>query len=249
MAAMVVLLQSERLKALGIPHGFSTREGGVSLGPYASLNVARAGSGGDDPAAIAHNLERLSTALGGLTLSHVTQVHGTVVVNTADATPHTNADGLVVTTPGTAALITVADCAPVLLARKDGTAVAAVHAGWRGAVGRITSKAVAALGTTQVVVVVGPCIGPCCFEVGPEVAEAAVAVAGPAAVRDGPRGKPHVDLWAVVTSDALSAGVAVEDVEAIRRCTQCDTAFFSHRRDAGVTGRQAGVVGLTRRIS
>jgi YfiH family protein len=243
----IPLLTSPNLTRLGVPHGFTTRVGGVSQGPFASLNLGRTFGGGDDPARIAQNLALVAGALSVDRITHVYQVHGSTVLRAQDVLPTSEADGILLTTPGEAALVTVADCAPVLLARRDGTAVAAVHAGWRGAVARIASLAVKALGG-DVVAAIGPCIGPCCFEVGPEVVEAAHAVAGERVIHPGRAGKPHVDLAGIVLADLLSAGLARQDVDLVTACTVCDARFFSHRRDKGLTGRQAGVVGLTRRL-
>lgn len=232
----------------GVVHGFTTRAGGVSAGAFASLNLGRTFGGGDDPARIRDNLARVQSALGVTELVTVLQVHGDRIVDDTDVTAATEADAVVVRTPGVAALVTVADCAPVLIARRDGLGVAAVHAGWRGAVARIASSAVRALGTAEVVAAVGPCIRACCFEVGPEVVDAARALAGESAVVQRGNGQPHVDLQRIVVEDLVQAGVPRGSVDVVARCSRCEAdAFFSHRREAGFTGRQAGVIGLAAR--
>lgn len=239
------MLQSTLLSQVpGLRHGFTTRAGGISEGPYASLNLGLTFGGGDDPRKVEENLRLVAAHLGAASISSVDQVHGVDIVPHARASKAVPADGILIENKGQFGLVTVADCAPVLVARRDGKAACAVHAGWRGAVGRIASLAVARLGTQDVVVAVGPCIGPCCFEVGSEVVAAVLQVAGEGAILRFEGRKPHVDLAAVVQADLVSAGVPPRAIEVISRCTRCHADLFSHRRDKGVTGRQAGVLGL-----
>lgn len=241
---MPAFLTSPLLSAVpGVFHGFTLREGGVSPAPYNSLNLGQTFGAGDDPANVAQNVEKVRQVLGASRVVKVRQVHGDRVVDVADAGPAVEADGMVSSVPGAALCVLVADCVPVVLSRRDGTAVAAVHAGWRGAVARIASQAVRRLGTADVVAALGPSIGPCCFEVGAEVVTAAVAVGGADVVSTGPRGRPHVDLWAVVKADLVSAGMRPEHVDVLGVCTVCDTRCFSHRREHGNTGRMGGLVG------
>lgn len=243
--AALPLLISPLLEAIdGVVHGFTTRHGGVSRPPYDSLNVGLSERGEDDPAAVKTNIQRVASALGFEDLAIVSQVHGTVIVPVHQAHPRAQADGVLVTQPGQAVLVKVADCASVLVARRDGKAVCGVHAGWRGAVAGMGACAVRALGTTDVVAAIGPCIGPCCFEVGQEVVDGAVARAGRAVVRTPLAGKPHVDLPGIIVADLVAAGVPCARIDVLRHCTVCGKEFFSHRRDRGVTGRQGGVIGL-----
>jgi hypothetical protein len=245
LSASLTLLSSPLLAAVpGVVHGFSTRHGGVSLPPYDSLNLGGASVEGDEPDNVARNRLRLARALGLQALVGLKQVHGREVRRAREVGPDTCGDAVLVEEPGVGALVRVADCAPVLLARRDGTAACAVHAGWRGAVARVASAAVEALGTVDLVAAVGPCIGPCCFQVGPEVVEAAVVVAGPAVVVDHPAGGKAVDLAGLVVADLVAAGVPCGRVDVLRACTACHAHLFSHRRDRGRTGRQAGVVAL-----
>ncbi|HEU5002803.1 MAG TPA: polyphenol oxidase family protein [Actinomycetota bacterium] len=236
---------------------FSTRLGGVSAPPYDSLNLSVAT--GDDPERVAANRERLSAALGlapawGPTWALARQVHGCgVLVDPAAGGGPEDADAVVVHEPGRPAAVLVADCVPIALVG-EGVA-AAVHAGWRGLCAGVIEAAVSAIGAPRDALVawIGPCIGPCCYEVGPEVSAAFVArrPGAPACTRT-VGGATHFDLRAAATWVLARAGVAVAEGDAPSdgltggpACTACDPRFFSHRRDArggGTTGRQALVV-------
>jgi purine-nucleoside/S-methyl-5'-thioadenosine phosphorylase / adenosine deaminase len=229
----------------GFPHGFTTRRGGGSAPPFDSLNLG--GSVGDDPARVAANW-RLVERETGLGFARVRQVHGARVVRLDAATPPaTEADAILCRTPGVAACVSVADCVPVLLADPESGAVAAVHAGWRGTVARAAAEAVRALAeeagvpAARLLAVVGPAIGPCCYEVSPELADRFAAEIGREVVREGRA--PALDLWAANAAVLRAAGVAADRIETLRRCTSCERdAFFSHRRDAGRTGRQMAFI-------
>lgn len=204
---------------------FTTRRGGVSTGPYASLNLGPWTA--DDPGAVAANQERLRAGLGLRWLSLGRQVHGADVVDAGDGG---DADGRVTREHGTGVMVLTADCLPVALAGGDG--VAMIHAGWRGLAAGILEAGVAALGG-DVAAAIGPGAGGCCYEVGPEV-HAAFG-------EDGPDGARPIDLKAIAAARLRAAGVAT--VHDCGLCTICGDPdlFFSHRRDAGVTGRQGGV--------
>jgi YfiH family protein len=225
---------------------FSTREGGVSTGPYESLNLGLLT--GDDRERVMANRLRLADD-AGLDPERVAmgrQVHGTDIEEwtgmngpSAFLHPgggHLEADGHLTREPGLAMLVLVADCLPVALAG-DGTA-AMVHCGWRGLAGGIIARAVEMLGDdAPPAAAVGPGIGPCCYEVGEEVLEAF-------ADYDGVANGRMLDLRAVADVQLRAAGV--EDVHHVDLCTSCRAdLFFSHRRDRGVTGRQGGVAWLT----
>ena len=206
---------------------FTTREGGVSQGAYASLNLGLWTD--DDPAAVRENRRRVA-AHAGAELQQGHQVHGADVV--VDPEGVVDADGQVATRPGAAPIVLVADCLPIALSGPRG--VAMLHAGWRGLAAGIVGAGVAALGGEVDGAAVGPGAGACCYEAGEEV-HAAFAHLG-RAVRRG----DNADLRAVSRLQLAAAGVrAIEDVDV---CTMCDERFYSHRRDGGVTGRQAGVV-------
>lgn len=241
-----------------VPAAFSTRAGGTSAGLFESLNFGNPGDlVGDrrDPLSnIRENLRRLAAALGaeGRTIREVHQVHGTAVVTVrpGESWPahDPKADALVTDDPALLLAVRVADCAPVLITSRDGRVVAAVHAGWRGAVGHIATRAVEAiraLGATDLLAAVGPCIGPDAFEVGPEVVAAFREAFGPAAaVRPHPTvaEKGLLDLPESLRRELLAAGVAEVHLTGLCTVSRPDL-FFSHRRDAGLTGRMVGVIG------
>ena len=200
---------------------FTTRDGGVSEGPYASLNLGLLTQ--DDAERVAENRERVRSAVGAQRLAQGRQVHGTRVV--VDAGDLEEADGQVTTRPGVAAIVVTADCLPVALAGPAGIGV--VHAGWRGLSAGVLEAGVEATGGA-VAAAIGPGIGPCCYEVGDEVR----AVFG--------TGGRTLDLKAVARARLKAAGV--REVHDCGLCTACDAErFFSHRRDRGLTGRQAGL--------
>jgi YfiH family protein len=242
------ILESPLLAAFR--HGFTTRDGGVSAPPHDRLNLG--GAVGDDPAHVAENWRRLERATG-LRFARVRQVHGARVVHAeAPCEPSEEADAVVSVAEGVAACVSVADCVPILLADPESGAVAAVHAGWRGTLAGIAAEGVGALERAvaappaRLLAVIGPSIGPCCYEVSEEVAARfrdeiwATVVRGPDA---GGSGRPHVDLWAANERVLVRAGVSAERIAVLGRCTSCERErFFSHRRDAGRTGRQVAFI-------
>jgi len=227
--------------------GVSTREGGVSGPPYASLNLGRHVD--DDPSSVEENRRRFCAALDVDPARLVTagQVHG-ATVRVVDAPRHEPfCDGLVTTTPELLLAIATADCAAVLLADPEHQVVGACHAGWRGAAAGIAGDTVATMvdqGASPAAVraYVGPCISRDAFEVGPEVA----ARFDDAVVHrrdEWPR--PHVDLKAVLRRQLETAGLTGDAIEVSAHCTATDTdTFFSHRARDGPTGRMFGAVVL-----
>jgi YfiH family protein len=248
----VRVLVSPRLRGLDVPHAFATRVGGVSAGPYASLNFGSPMEieGRDAAANIGENYRRLLEAagLGGRTLVEVHQVHGCAVHAGAGASPSPKADAIVVSDAAHAAAIRTADCAPVLIASGDGALVAAVHAGWRGAVLGVVRAAVAALrerGAGKLIAAIGPCISKDAFEVGPEVVGEFRRAFGAAPVHPHPTdpGKGMIDLRAALAQQLRGAGI--EEIDVDDHCTVRDAGlFFSHRREKGLTGRMAAVIGV-----
>ena len=217
----------------GASAAFSTRLGGVSEGPFESLNLGILTA--DDPGRVRRNRALLAGALGrdpgGVVMGH--QVHGAAVqVREGAGGELERVDAQATARAELTPLVLVADCVPLVIAAPR--AVAAVHCGWRGVAGGIVRAAVAevrALGGEPLTAVVGPGIGPCCYEVGPEVLER-FAVRG-----------PTLDLPAAVAAQLAREGVG--DVALAGVCVSCNPElFFSHRRDAGVTGRQAGLAWL-----
>jgi polyphenol oxidase len=207
---------------------FTTRLGGVSEGPFASLNLGLWTD--DDPERVRENRARVER-LGRGRLAQARQVHGTRVVEARplDGGEPPDADGQVTGARGVAPMVLTADCLPVALVAPEG--VAMLHAGWRGLAGGILTEgadALRALGASRIAAAIGPGAGPCCYEVGDEV-HAAFGTSG-----------RTVDLKAIARERLDAAGV--DEVHDCGLCTMCDPErFFSHRRDRGVTGRQAGV--------
>ncbi len=247
-----------RSSLLPVAHGFFTRLGGVSTGPYAALNCSV--SGADSPAAVAENRARAARALGVAPagLVGLTQVHGVAVARVeapwpAGAGPQ--ADAMVTDRPGVALGIVTADCAPVLLANSQAGVIGAAHAGWRGAAAGVieaTVAAMAALGAdpARIAAVVGPCIGQDSYEVGPDL-RAAVLEAGLEGARflaPGRRdGRWQFDLSGYCLARLRAAGIAAAAALAEDTAAQPDR-FFSHRRrtlaGGGPIGHQISVVAL-----
>jgi YfiH family protein len=241
------VLRARNLTGAGIRHGFSTRLGGVSVGAYASMNLARAV--GDDPEAVAENHRRFAAAVGYEVgrLYESSQVHGARALR-ADgrgvaATRAEEADALVTSTAGDAVAVRVADCVPVLLAAPGAGVVAAVHAGWRGVARRVIGAALGEMAVDPggVIAAVGPCIGPCCFEVGDEVAAEIAAAAGEGVVVRRPGEKARVDLRAAAAAQLAAAGARA--VEQVGGCTRCEAGrFHSYRRDGKASGRMLAAI-------
>lgn len=216
---------------------FSTRRGGVSKGTFDSLNLGLMTR--DEPANVDENRRRLCEAAGAevAQLAMNRQMHA-ATVNRAEAGERgREGDGLWTDKPGVPMLKLTADCLPIALARQNGgkPALALLHAGRLGLLQGIVGAGIAALGG-KLAAVIGPGIGPCCYEVGDDIADAYRAHFGAGALRG-----RNLDLWTVAECVLRAAGV--ESVERLDLCTACDpTRFFSHRRDGPITGRQ-GVIG------
>jgi polyphenol oxidase len=223
---------------------FSTRNGGTSRGPYRSLNLGILND--DDPARVTENRRRVAEE-GGVRGERVAmgwQVHGTELKEWDGPPPDrayaqpgdkelARVDGHLTVEPNIGLLVLVADCYPVALS--DGRRIAMLHCGWRPLAGGILEKAIATFESTPAAAV-GPGIGGCCYEVGPEVLAAFEDFAH---VADG----RLLDLRAVISQRLDQAGVS--EVHHLDLCTSCHPdLFFSHRRDDGVTGRQAGLAVL-----
>jgi polyphenol oxidase len=239
-------------------HGFATRAGGVSPAPYETFNLGLAW--GDAREAVMENRRRLRAWLGVERLYLVRQVHGRAVAGVGSAADPVErlaaqeADGLYTNVPGVALGVFVADCVPVLLADPRTGACAAVHAGWRGVVAGVVSSAAQAMeqayGTrpADLRAAMGPSIGACCFEVGPEVVAAfrtaRVPEGGNGVVRERPGAKPHIDLRRALALELEALGVPAAQVDPGGECTKCDPQgrFYSYRRDNTRTGQHLGVI-------
>jgi purine-nucleoside/S-methyl-5'-thioadenosine phosphorylase / adenosine deaminase len=233
----------------GVDVGFTSRAGGVSEGPFRSLNLGALTA--DAAGNVAENRRRAVAAAGGdgATATMAWQVHGAEVREVdgrpapgrflepgAEAFP--KSDGLATSMPANPLVLLTADCLPVAIARTDGGRLVVLHAGWRGLVAGIVERGVDAVGGGATAAV-GPGAGPCCYEVGEDVAGVLRDRFGDDVVRDG-----RADLWLAARRALEGAGVA--DVEVAGECSICaQDRYFSHRRDRGTTGRQ-GIVGLLR---
>ncbi|HST68979.1 MAG TPA: polyphenol oxidase family protein [Solirubrobacterales bacterium] len=219
----------------GATAAFSTRLGGVSEAPFDRLNLGLLTDDAEE--AVVENRQRLAAALG-FDLDQIVfarQVHGTRLLDHRVESPEglMEADGHLVSQPGMAPLVFVADCLPVALSGPGG--VAMVHAGWRGLAGGILATAAEAVEADAAAI--GPGVGPCCYEVGEEV------LAAFAGLGEGVARGRMLDLPEAARRSLAMAGV--EQVEAAGLCTSCEEElFFSHRRDEGRTGRQAGIAWL-----
>jgi YfiH family protein len=227
----------------------TTRSGGISDGPYATMNLARGGH--DDPAALAENRRRFERFLPAAPIS-LSQVHGaTVATLHRGTTGSPAADAAVTREAGVVCSILTADCLPVLLADRAGMAVGIAHAGWRGLAGGVleaTVDALAGLGANRDALLAwfGPAIGPAAFEVGSDVYDAfCSADPGAAACFAAKRpGKWDADLYSLARRRL--ARVGVREVHGGGHCTVTDAArFFSYRRERD-SGRMATAVWLAR---
>lgn len=221
---------------------FSTRLGGVSRGPYETLNLGILTD--DERDAVIRNRARLAAALeiDAARVAMGRQVHGAGLAwngredgshfASPGEEPPPEADGQLTDVTKLPLLVLVADCLPVALLGDRGLAM--LHCGWRGLAAGIVEAAAERIGARAAAI--GPGIGPCCFEVGPEV-ERAFAHLGPGLARG-----RNLDLPEVARRQLAAIGIAEPESAGI--CTYCDERFYSHRRDAGVTGRQSGIAWL-----
>lgn len=226
-----LFIPAASLPAGAVVAGFSTRHGGDEV-----TSLARAA--GFDP--------RRLFALD--------QVHGARVVRVERADDPADvatirADAMVTTEPGVVLAVKTADCVPVLLAHRGGSAVAAVHAGWRGLVAHVVGAAVAALSElsgappSELVAAVGPAIGVCCYEVSREVADEVARAAGTADVVQERLPRPHVDLRSAVLARLERTGIPRDGIEVVGSCTRCrPDMFHSFRHEGPRSGRQLSFV-------
>lgn len=259
----VVWRRSTLLWQAGVPHAFTTRLGGVSPEPFASLNLGLADAPGE-PDAWSHvqaNWLRVLHACGlqDRVLVRARQVHGLDVIE-ADREPRAvrpeppfaQGDAVLTGDRAHAVSVRVADCAPVLLADPGAGLVAAVHAGWRGVVAGVVSRTVRFMSgrgarAEHLVAAVGPCIGPASFEVGLEVIEA-FRVAGLGAdtvCTPQSSAKGRVDLPGAIRRQLIACGVSTTAIDVAGICTKSTPASeFSFRRDGARSGRMAAIIGL-----
>jgi YfiH family protein len=234
----------------GLVHAISSRHGGVSDAPYDTLNLSLTVA--DVPERVRENRQRFAEALGVHPNSVCTarQVHGAgiwEVREPTDAPPE--ADIMLTSSPGVFLSQRFADCVPILLWDPTHRSVAAAHAGWRGTAQDVAGIAVRAMADRfnsqpgELYAAIGPSIGPCCYEVGSEVARVFAAV--PACIAPRANGKAMLDLWELNRRGLLAAGVFAERIELASICTSCHSArFFSHRAHGFPAGRFGSLIGL-----
>lgn len=219
----------------------TTRTGGASAGPYASMNLAA--HVGDDPAAVAENRRRLRAHVPAEPL-WLAQVHGSCVVRAEEAAAGIEADAAFTRQKGWACVVLTADCLPVLLCNDAGTVVCAAHAGWRGLAGGVLEAAVKAMGVppSHLMAWLGPAIGPQAFEVGEEVRRVFLAHAADAAAAFAPKanGRWLADLYRLAGQRLNGVGIA--RVFGGGFCTYREPVrFYSFRREK-TTGRMASLI-------
>ena len=254
------LVRCDLLDADAITHGFTTRPGGLSEGPYASLNITR--SRGDRPEHVAENRDRVRRALSLDYLAFATQVHGRAVAVIEEAPlgeqPVGEADALVTNRPGIGLVCQTADCTPILLWDEENKAIAAIHSGWRGTVQNIVEATVSRMvdiyGTrpSTLRAAIGPSISPANYRIGPEVVaefESFPDGHGILSTRDD-EGGARLDVAAACLFQLRQQGIPDSRIWRSDLCTYAEeTRLFSARRShhqgqSGVFGGQGGVIGL-----
>lgn len=249
----IVLYRSSVLPSDGFVHGFPERHGGVSTGLRSSLNLGK--RWGDDAENVEANRRLLAAHAGydPAQLVATRHVHGTNVYKVGEPlATDAEFDGLVCDRPGPVLGAFAADCIPLLFADPVARVCGAAHAGWRGTVNGVATNVIARmreLGSdpVNVRVALGPSIGPCCFEVGPEVVAEFREKLGelPGLVVKGPH-KDHVDLRVATRALLERAGVRPEHIDDRPPCTRCEgDRFFSYRRDGMAGGVHMGFIALT----
>ena len=243
--------------AIAVPHGFSTRAGGVStLDHVATMNFTV--TTGDSEANVAENYRIFLSALGLEPASRVSahQIHSARVryVTEADrGRVSDDCDGFVTDRPGVTLVVKTADCVPILLADADAGVIAAVHAGWRGTVGGIAPNAVSEmlrLGASleNICIAIGACIHDCCFEVQSDFVDAVTAARGEVFAEAHIRRKGsarYADLVSMNCALLAEAGIAPSQIDIAADCTCCAPFLYhSHRATQGKRGTMAAVIGI-----
>ena len=241
-------------------HAYSTRFGGVSEGIYASMNLGF--NRGDDPEKVRENYRRLfrnlSVPEGSAVFTKQTHSVNVIRVGASECgigiereVPYDEVDGLVTNECNVTLTVFTSDCVPVYLYDPKKRAIGLCHAGWRGTVGGIAKITVEKLAAeygsdpADIIAVIGPSIGPECFEVGEEVAVVFDEAYGGAVTIRREGSKPHVDLWKANALSLAAAGVPEAQIYISGLCTMCEPSLlFSHRATAGKRGSNAGFLML-----
>ncbi len=245
----MTLLTCNALSGLDrLKHAFTTRDGGVSLAPYDSLNLAY--HVGDDPLHVTQNHHLLAKALGYERLVYMRQIHSDAVhvVSDADDFDHpAQCDALITDRIGVALMIMSADCVPIILYDPTRHVAAVVHAGREGAFKNIVARTVETMREhftckpSELIAALGPSIGGCCYEVGLEHVQKAKAL-GYGAMTQEREGKQYLHVSAIITAQLRSCGVGT--IEEIMHCSACHSDTLFSYRAQGVTGRIGGVACL-----
>lgn len=239
----------------GFRHAVTTRLGGRSRGPYTASNVGLAV--GDERHDVLTN-RGLAASLVVDTGAHpatARQVHGVaallVEVSGERGVPQGDGDLLATATAGVPLLVQAADCVPLIVLDPAHAAAAVVHAGWRGVAASAGREAVASMARLfgsrpeELLIGIGPAIGPCCYEVGDDVAAAVDRATGTPVSSRGPRGRLHSDLPHALAHQLRAARVRDERIAVASLCTACNAdLLYSHRRDGPITGRFAALVAI-----
>ena len=237
----------------GFVHGFPERDGGISRGLRASLNLGK--RWGDDEQNVEQNRRLLARHAGydPEQLQLMRHVHGTDVWKVGEPLPDTaEFDGLVTDRVGPVLGAFAADCIPLLFADPVARVIGSAHAGWRGTVNGVATNVVRRMGELgatpgNIRIALGPSIGPECFEVGPEVVDQFRAAFGadvPGMVVQGPA-KEHIDLRVAMRAQLETAGIRAEHIDSAPPCTKCEgERFFSYRRDGRDGGVHMGFIAL-----
>ena len=233
-------------------HGFLGRQGGISTGPYESLNLAY--GIGDDDGALEENWRRVRDIIGEHTpVARLEQVHGKIVrtITRANVSAWPQGDGMVTAQPGIILRILSADCVPVLMFDARAKIVAALHAGWRGTIAGIATEGVLAMqrlgaDASGIRAALGPSIGPCCFEVDRELADrfGREVEGADLHARAGRPGKSYLDLRGIITDQLMRAGLRRDSITNLGPCTRCANDHYFSRRAANPSGLQASFIGL-----
>lgn len=255
----LTLIESASFEEEGFIAAFTTRKGGWSPRPFDGLNM---GFGvPDDPWNVRLNRIAALRALGlePSLAAAMRQVHGDRIAEVTEAlkgrggldhsTAFAETDGMYTALRGVALMATFADCVPVIIADRAGRKIGLVHAGWKGTALDIAAKLALRMGFEQgraedFMAVIGPCVGPCCYEVGEDVA-AALAKAGGSGALKTEGDAIRADLGLMNELRLVGLGFAPGRIERYEGCTSCEEdSFFSHRRDKGRTGRSAAIAAI-----